>query len=169
LRTGLTLQAWPVTLSRMTTTPGERTATLSLRVAEEIRAWLGRRRMSQAQLARALGQSPMWVSDRLRGIQPIDLDAMERIARVLDIPVIELFPAPSRGTGSSGKINNLNDNLAQIPRSAHVPTVTGTPFPRSASRPSGQPRKAVTRPGSPMTPTRRRPVPVASPVLPMSA
>ena len=77
----------------MTTTPVGRTATLSEQVAEEIRAWLGRRRMSQAQLSRAMGQSQMWVSDRLRGIQPIGLDDRQRFAAALDVEVHDLLPS----------------------------------------------------------------------------
>jgi transcriptional regulator with XRE-family HTH domain len=76
----------------MTTTPERRTATLSERVAEEIRAMLGRRRMSQAQLSRQMGQSQMWISDRLRGIQPIGLDDLERFARVLEVDPYDLLP-----------------------------------------------------------------------------
>jgi hypothetical protein len=110
------------------------------------------------------------VSDRLRGSQPIDLNDLELIAHALGVGVLDLMPNnPSRGAGRGGQINNLNDNLAQLSRSAHVPSAGGSPFPRVGNRPSGQPRKAVTRPGSPTPPTRRRPVPVPSPKLPMSA
>lgn len=68
------------------------TERLTEQVAEEIRAWLGRRRMSQAQLARSLGVSQMWVSDRLRGQQEIGLTDVERIAGVLGVRVVDLFP-----------------------------------------------------------------------------
>src|SRR4051812_46032760 len=88
----------------MDTTPsGEQAATLSERVAEEIRAMLGRKHMSQAELARKLGQGPMWVSERLRGVQTIDLMDLERIADALEVSPLELIPksppplpAPSR-------------------------------------------------------------------------
>jgi transcriptional regulator with XRE-family HTH domain len=137
----------------MTTTPERRTATLSELVAEEVRAWLGRRRMSQAQLARAIGQSQMWVSDRLRGIQPISLDDLQRFASALDLTVHDLLPTPDDAAGASQ------------PRPAHTRRVGGTPNSRSTQvirpvspvagyGPFGQKPAGSTRPGSP----KRRPV-----------
>jgi transcriptional regulator with XRE-family HTH domain len=136
----------------MTTTPGERTATLSDLVAEEIRAWLGRRRMSQAQLARTLGQSQMWVSDRLRGIQPIDLDDLERIAHVLDIPVLELFP-PAGGTTTIRSVSrDLNPRLNQPARKDDP-----KPVRHVTTRPFGPPRRDPNHPPSPVPLSTRRP------------
>jgi transcriptional regulator with XRE-family HTH domain len=68
-------------------------STLSQRVAEEIRSWMGRRRLSGASLARQLNVSPAWVSYRLTGAQPIDLNDLDRIAAVLDVDVVDLLPA----------------------------------------------------------------------------
>ncbi|WP_422751377.1 helix-turn-helix domain-containing protein [Micromonospora sp. WMMD1219] len=70
-----------------------RTATLSEAVAEEIRVLLTRRRMSGRKLAQMLGVSPSWVSYRLTGQQPIDLNDLQRIADVLGVTVIDLLPA----------------------------------------------------------------------------
>lgn len=77
------------------------TVTLSIRVAEEIRALLARRKISGRDLARRLSVSPNWVSLRTSGSQPIDLNDLERIARALDVEVIDLLPAGSahRTTG----------------------------------------------------------------------
>lgn len=69
---------------------------LSARVAEEIRAMMGRRNISGRKLAIALQVRPMWVSERLRGITPIDLNDLDRIAKVLRCPVLALFPAVLR-------------------------------------------------------------------------
>lgn len=77
----------------MTTAPERRTATLTELVAQEIDAARGRRRMSQAQLARAMGKTPMWVSLRLRGLQPIDLNDLLLFARALDVDVHDLMPS----------------------------------------------------------------------------
>lgn len=74
-------------------TPG---TTLTERIAEEIRAWLGRRDMSRAELARQLGVSKMWVSYRLNGAQPIDVNDLAAIARVLKVSVVMLIPEPDR-------------------------------------------------------------------------
>lgn len=69
--------------------------TLSQAVAEEIRVVLTRRRMSGRQLAAMLDVSQTWLSTRLNGTTPIDLNDLQRIAYVLDVDVIELLP-PSR-------------------------------------------------------------------------
>jgi len=159
----------------MTTTPTARDSSLNAQVAAEIRAWMGRREMNQADLARALGENEMWVMRRVRGRQQMTIADLQRLAEVLHVSVLDLFP--SRGSGSGGKINNLNASLPRLSRSAHVPTAGGgSPFPRTGNRPSGHPRKNVTRPGSPVPATRRRPVPVQPPkppslrtALPMTA
>lgn len=78
----------------MTTAPERRTATLTELVAQEIDSARGRRRMSQAQLARGMGKTPMWVSLRLRGIQPIDLNDLLLFARALGVGVHDLMPPP---------------------------------------------------------------------------
>lgn len=65
---------------------------MSGRVAEEIRALLARRRMSGRELARALDVSPSWVSYRLTGTQPIDVNDLDRIARVLGVGIVDLLP-----------------------------------------------------------------------------
>lgn len=76
------------------TQANERTATLSALVAEEIRALMARRRMSGRQLAAQLGVSPSWVSYRLTGTQPIDINDMSLIAKALEVGVHDLLPPP---------------------------------------------------------------------------
>jgi len=85
----------------MTTTPEQRTATLSELVAEEIRALMGRRRMSQAQLARGIDKTEMWVSLRLRGKQPIDMNDLHVIAGALGVGVHDLLPPPEIAAGAA--------------------------------------------------------------------
>lgn len=83
---------------------GTRRATLSELVAEEIRALLARRRMSGRALATQLGVSPSWVSYRLTGTQPIDLNDLQRIAAALDIDAIALMPrGVVNGGGATGQ------------------------------------------------------------------
>lgn len=108
----------------------ERAATLSAEVAEEIRAVLGRRRMSQAGLARALGRKPMWVSDRLRGEQEIGLDDLRSIADALGMRIVELLPESERRL-----------NTRSVP-SAHP--VSAAPHKRTRRPPT---RHDATRPG----------------------
>jgi transcriptional regulator with XRE-family HTH domain len=71
---------------------------LSERVADEIRAMLGRKRTSGRELARKLGVSQAWVSYRLTGHQEIGLNDLERIAAALDVEVADLLPATQPAT-----------------------------------------------------------------------
>jgi transcriptional regulator with XRE-family HTH domain len=119
---------------------------MSVRVAEEIRVWMARRRVSGRALAKALGVSDAWVSYRLSGKQPIDLNDLEAIAGVLGVAPVELLPArerrlgqttpeyfaptdrpkdtrPSGGPGRSGKTSPPN-GAPRVRRSR----VTGTPL-----------------------------------------
>lgn len=75
--------------------------TLSVRVATEIKVALARRDMSRSELARRLGVSAMWVSDRLRGVTPIGLDDLERIAGILDVAPVDLLPLTVRRLGQT--------------------------------------------------------------------
>lgn len=120
------------------------TYTLSARVAEEIRAVLARRRMSGRQLATHLGVSQTWMSSRLSGSTPIDLNDLERIASVIGIEVVDLLPRPTEGrtvvtagdpartaayaaNGAAAR-NQINDRKA---------TLTGR------TRPNGSPMHAI--------------------------
>jgi len=76
------------------TQASERAATLSQMIAEEIRALMARRRMSGRQLAGKLGVSPSWVSYRLTGAQPIDVNDLSGIAKALGVGVHDLLPPP---------------------------------------------------------------------------
>lgn len=139
----------------MTTTPEQRTATLSELVAEEIRALMGRRRVSQAQLARGIGKTEMWVSLRLRGRQPIDLNDMMLIAGELGVGIHDLLPSPEVAARAR-PLNVHSDGPGPYVRPTSPRPVT----PRPASRPLVPTRRDTTRPGSPVPPSRRRPSPV---------
>lgn len=56
----------------------------------EIRAEMARQRISQAQLAQALGWSAFQVSRRLRGQTPVSLDELEAIAGALQVSILQL-------------------------------------------------------------------------------
>jgi transcriptional regulator with XRE-family HTH domain len=83
---------------RMSITPTAAKPSLTMRVAEEVRALMARRRMTGAELARRLGVSQMWISYRLNGRQPIDLDDLERIARVLGVQPLDLLRSAESGS-----------------------------------------------------------------------
>lgn len=61
------------------------------RVAANVRAEMARQRKTQSALATALGRSQMFLSRRLGGQTPFDLDELDRIAAILDIPIERLL------------------------------------------------------------------------------
>ncbi len=74
--------------------PPSRSASSDLQgiASAEIRAELARQRRSAAWLARELGVSEMWVSARIAsGRVSLDLDDIDRIARVLQVEPTELL------------------------------------------------------------------------------
>lgn len=75
---------------------------LSAFVGKEIRKLLIDLDMKQLELATRLGENEMWVSRRLRGTQPIDLNDLERIAAILEVDVAELLPREGRVVTHAG-------------------------------------------------------------------
>lgn len=106
----------------------ERSATLSDLVAEEIRALMARRRMSGRQLAMQLRVSPSWVSYRLTGTQPIDINDLHKIARALDVGIYDLLPPADKASQAA-----IGQYLARPDR-----TISTGSRPRD-NRPSGHP------------------------------
>jgi transcriptional regulator with XRE-family HTH domain len=70
-----------------------------MQVAEEVRAWLARRRISGAELARRIGRSQTFVAKRLDGRQAFDIDDLEMVANVLGIAPEQLITSASRAHG----------------------------------------------------------------------
>lgn len=85
---------------------------LRMRVADEVRAWLGRRRVSGAQLARQMGKSQTFVARRLDGRQAFDVDDLDAVARILDVPVSAFFGGPKSGYDVPSE--PLNAESAQV-------------------------------------------------------
>lgn len=119
------------------------TMTLSEAVAEEIRALLARRRMSGRQLAALLDVSQTWMSTRLKGTTPIDLNELSRIAAALNVEVAELLPR-----ANEGRLITTGGALREKDRQLNVGkgTVAGQP------RPNGHPKRTQPHPST------RRPV-----------
>jgi len=96
---------------------------LSAHVGKEIRKRLIDLDMTQVQLAAKIGENEMWMSRRLRGTQPIDLNDLERIAAVLGVAVTDLLPVregrviATAGTPSS-EPNSRYLRPARKPRSS---------------------------------------------------
>ena len=117
--------------------------TLSEQVAEEIRVLMARRRLRQSQLARLVGENDQWMSVRLRGVQPIDLNDLQRIAEALSVDPISLLPTaaggPTRGSGSANRRRDRRDTHASSVLAVTIPAGHVRP---QASRPPNYPRAA---------------------------
>ena len=68
------------------------TTSLQEHVAREVRAELGRQRMTQGALAAALGRSEAYTTRRLSGEVAFKLDELEHVADILRVPVTGFIP-----------------------------------------------------------------------------
>lgn len=66
---------------------------LARQVADEVRAVIARRRLSQQAVAEAAGMTQSYLARRLVGVIPFDVTDLERLSRALDVPVASLLPA----------------------------------------------------------------------------
>jgi len=82
---------------------------LSEMVAEEVRAELGRRRITGAALARAIGEPQASLQRRLSGRYPFDVELLGRIADHLGVPVVQFFG------GDAGLLHAPAQSRAGIP------------------------------------------------------
>lgn len=92
---------------------------LSDAVAKEIRIALIRLDMKQSDLAARMNKSEMWVSRRLRGAQPIDLNDLQEFADALGIAAEGLITAASPQADHATRTN------ARSSRPAERPTLSG--------------------------------------------
>lgn len=139
----------------------QRPALLTDRVAAAIRAEMGWQGIRQSQLARQLGENDTWLSMRLRGLVPLNLNELERIADALDVEVTDLLTQRregrvlSRAGTSNGKPNErLARRTNRSPRRAKRTTterVTRHPCPKRRPQSSG------TAPSPAGPPSQRRP------------
>lgn len=82
---------------------------VSALVALEVRALMGRHRVSQKELAAYLGLSQPSVSNRLNGAVEWSVDELDKVAGRFDVPITQLFA--DRGIVSSGW---LSDDAASL-------------------------------------------------------
>lgn len=130
--------------------------------------------MSQAQLARTIGKTEMWVSLRLRGKQPIDLNDLSLIAGALGVGVHDLLPQASRGAGTGRRDADLNDSSRQLNPSADArPAAARQPAARPSRHlavgggPYGGGRRDAVRPVSAIPASKRRPTQLGPGVRPI--
>jgi transcriptional regulator with XRE-family HTH domain len=67
------------------------TNTYATRVAASVRAELARKKITQGQLADALGMTQPAISRRVSGQLPFDVDEIQRIAEFLSVPVTQFM------------------------------------------------------------------------------
>lgn len=104
---------------------------LSTHVAEEIRVWMTRRRMSGERLAKELGVSSAWISYRINGQVDLRLGELERIAAALGVEVAALLPAPARDVNARyGRVSGRPRSAAKL----HARNSTPRPTTASAER-----------------------------------
>ncbi len=75
--------------------PQRDSASPHLAVAAEVRAQLARKRVSGRQAALALGWKQPYISRRLTGEIPFDVNDLTALADLLGLPVSEFFEVPS--------------------------------------------------------------------------
>jgi transcriptional regulator with XRE-family HTH domain len=114
-------------------------AGLNAAVAAEIRAILARRGWKQSQLAERLGVHEMWVSRRLRGVNAISVDDLERIAAALGIKPANLLGLAEQ---AGGQMNSRFPSTSERPAGDSL-----TPARRPhGTRPDGRPLTGMRRP-----------------------
>lgn len=80
-------------------------------IAGEVRAELARRRLTGRKIARALGMSEVYVSRRLTGQVPFNVNDLSAIAELLDVPISRFFESPNVVRSGMGSINLRSKTL----------------------------------------------------------
>jgi transcriptional regulator with XRE-family HTH domain len=70
---------------------GHRPVSTTEIVAGEVRAYLGRRRLSGRAAAMQLGWTQQYMSRRLTGVIPFDVADLAALADLLEIPIVAFF------------------------------------------------------------------------------
>ncbi len=123
----------------MTITPEAPAKTLTQLVATEIRVQMARADVRQSQLAREIDKTEQWLSVRLRGRQPIDLNDLALIAKALGVGVHELLPPPDVAARAADAQATASYLEAPVRRSDHASVLTGRP---RDNRPAGHPKES---------------------------
>lgn len=76
--------------------------TTRLGIATEIRAQMGRKRVSANVLARKVGMSSGALSERLSGKRAFNTDQLAKVTAVLDMDLLALFVAAESSGAASG-------------------------------------------------------------------
>jgi transcriptional regulator with XRE-family HTH domain len=77
----------------------------ALSVATEVKVWMARRRLTQAELAARVGHDQTWLSKRLAGKVPMTVEDMLDLADALGIRAADLLQRPATGLPGAVPIN----------------------------------------------------------------
>ena len=86
----LTANVWRETVAAMSETP-------TYHVAGEIRAVMGRKRVTQVELAAMIDMPVHSLARRLANQTPMTVNELAAIAAALEVPMVELLPAERVG------------------------------------------------------------------------
>lgn len=133
-------------IERMTTMPEAPAKTLTQLVALEIRLEMVRQDVLQSQLARKIGKTEQWLSVRLRGRQPIDLNDLALIAAGLGVAVGALLPRPVlSGEGVTALYPQVTERTTRSTREPRGHRPNG--YPDASVAPGNRRTARATRPG----------------------
>lgn len=104
------------------------------RIAEEIRALLARKRVSASKLARLMGVTQPYISRRLTGETALDVDDLDRIARALEVTVVDLLPREIRSQTTVAKVQMAVRPMSGRPRDSRPTGHPGNPSTRRPAR-----------------------------------
>lgn len=144
----------------MDTKPGGAQQSLTEQVATQIRIELARQGIRQSHLARRMEVTEQWLSVRVRGVQPIDLNDLEAIAAGLGVPVSDLLPATVQSVIDQEVIKSrpLRSRPTRHPTSGVKPTAR---YSQRADRPTdSRPKGRADKQAQPLNV--RRPVWIGS-------
>lgn len=85
-------------------------------VGNEVRAWLGRRDVSQSQMATRLGLARSAASRRMRGERPFSITELMEIADWLDISLLELLGPDLAQARKSPRGDLVTTGAGELPR-----------------------------------------------------
>jgi len=111
----------------MSITPEASAKTLTQMVATRIRVAMAVEDIRQSELSRRMGKNEQWLSVRLRGRQPIDMNDLLLFARALEVNVHDLLPSREEAEGAAGP--------PAIPRYLDLPVRMDSHVARMADRP----------------------------------
>lgn len=101
-------------------------------VAASVRAHLAVRRMSDSALGRAIGMSQSKISRRTNGEIAFDTDDLGRIARALDVSIVELIQMPTTSMPATQKVlTQTGEDQYAVPPEGFEPPTSGTGNQRS--------------------------------------